>query len=506
MKIERSRVPLGFAAAALAIGLGAALLPTYGFFIDELYYVVCSQRLAWGYVDHPPLAPALLALSRWLFGETRLALRLPPALAWAATVWLTGRLAGRLGGGPRAQALACAAVLVAPAYQVLFGFFSMNAFEILIWTALTAILVEIEISGCERLWLLFGTVAGLGLLNKHTVVVYAAGLAIAILATRARRHLASPWLWAGLAVALLCALPNLLWQVANGWPSLEFYRNADVLKNVATPPWSVFLLQVQFLNPVTLPIWAAGAWWLLRRPEAERVRHLGVLFAVLFVALLALQKSRPDRIAGIYTLVFAAGGLFWEPILSTRPRRLFAFGALALVGLLFAPLGLPLLPPSLLPAYSRALGAPQQLEAGDGKRTELPQWFADRLGWPQLVEDVAGVFDSLPAADRARAGLIVPSYGQGGALDWLGRDRGLPRAHSTHNNYFLWGPPPDPVEVAIVVGFDERTLREWFERVELAAIHDCDGCMPWRDRMPIWIGRGAKLRIADHWADWKHFE
>jgi hypothetical protein len=43
-------------------------LSSYGFFIDEFYYIACSKHLALGYVDHPPLSIFLLALSRWLSG------------------------------------------------------------------------------------------------------------------------------------------------------------------------------------------------------------------------------------------------------------------------------------------------------------------------------------------------------------------------------------------------------------------------------------------------------
>jgi hypothetical protein len=36
----------------------------YGYFCDELYTIALSKHLAFGYVDLPPLVPALVALSR----------------------------------------------------------------------------------------------------------------------------------------------------------------------------------------------------------------------------------------------------------------------------------------------------------------------------------------------------------------------------------------------------------------------------------------------------------
>ena len=181
-------------------------------------------------------------------------------------------------------------------------------------------------------------------------------------------------------------------------------------------------------------------------------------------------------------------------------------GWLAGWGLLLAPAGLPILPPAALARYATTFHLSPQIERGAGKRTALPQWFADRLGWEELVADVAAARDRLTPAERERVVYFAPSYGQAGALEWLGRERDLRPVYCTHNNWFLWGPPPDPVEVAIVLGDDPGHLEPLFEQIELARIHDCEHCMPWRDEMPIWIVRRPRVRIADHWGEWKNFE
>src|ERR1700756_107378 len=76
----------GYALAIAAIALHVAVSGRYGSFRDELYYAACGQRLAWGYVDHAPLAPWLARLSRALLGDSLSALRLLPALAASAQV------------------------------------------------------------------------------------------------------------------------------------------------------------------------------------------------------------------------------------------------------------------------------------------------------------------------------------------------------------------------------------------------------------------------------------
>jgi hypothetical protein len=503
----RPVLPAALALATFLLILLPGLLGPYGVFIDELYYVSCSDRLAWGYVDHPPLAPMLLRLSRALLGDGLLALRLPAALAAALLAFGAALLARRLGAGTFGQALAGGALATAPLVQVMFGFYSMNAFEILLWGALTWILVEIELRREPRLWVLFGLVAGIALLNKHTVILLAGGLAVGLLLTPARRHLKSPWLWLGAALAALLVAPNLLWQVERGWPSLEFYRNAALYKQARLPASAVAALQVLFLSPGTLPVWLAGLYFLLRRREGVDLRHLGVAYVALLALMVVKGESRPDRIAGLYPVLFAAGGVVLERLARTRRWLSAALVAwLGLWGVILAPLGLPVLPPHTTARWAATLGVVPQFERGEGKRTELPQWLADRLGWEQLVDDVAAVRDQLTPAERDRVVFFAPSYGQAGALEWLGRERGLRPVYCTHNNWYLWGPPADPVDVAIVLGDDRDHLETVFEDVELAGVHDCDLCMPWRDRMPIWVVRRARQRIADRWPDWKHFE
>jgi 4-amino-4-deoxy-L-arabinose transferase-like glycosyltransferase len=505
VSVVTAPVPMAAAAAAFLLLLLPGLLGPYGPFIDELYYVACSERLAWGFVDHPPLAPALLRASRLLLGEGLFALRLPVALAGALLTLGVGLLARRFGASALGQALACGALVCAPLFQIMFGFFSMNALEILLWGALLWVLVEIELRGAPRLWLLFGGLAGVALMSKHTVITLAAAVGVGLVATPARRHLRSRWLWLGAALAALVVAPNLAWQVEHGWPSLEFYRNAAFQKQVRMPPPQVLATQVIFVNPGTLPVWLAGLVFLWQRRD---LRHLAVAYVALLALMLATGEGRPDRIAGAYPLLFGAGGWWWERRLRTAAgwARPALVAWMAVFTAVLLPLGVPVLPPEATARWAARLGVVPQIERGAGKRTQLPQWFADRLGWEQLVDNVAAVRDRLTPEERERAVYFAPSYGQAGALEWLGRGRGLVPAYSTHNSYFLWGPPPDPVEVAIVIGERREELQRLFTEVTLVKMHECGYCMPWRNDMPIWIVRGPRVRIADQWPRWKHFE
>ena len=95
------RLALAFAAIKLAIHIAANLWEThigYGYFRDELYYIICGRNLAWGYVDHGPAVALQAKLALLLFGKSLTGIRMFSAAAGAARVFLTGILAWSLGG------------------------------------------------------------------------------------------------------------------------------------------------------------------------------------------------------------------------------------------------------------------------------------------------------------------------------------------------------------------------------------------------------------------------
>ncbi|MGA9118211.1 MAG: glycosyltransferase family 39 protein, partial [Bacteroidota bacterium] len=289
-----------------------AMFSGYGYFIDELYYIACSKRLALGYVDHPPLSIFLLALTRWLLGDGVAALRLPPALAIGGTAFTAGILARRFGGGRTAMIIAALGVAVMPDYLLMGSFYSMNAFEILLWALILYVTVRLLQESNPKYFVVIGLLSGLGLEMKHTMVLYLVALFSGIALSSSRRILFSRYLFWGIVVCAALLLPNLVWQYLHGFPSLEFYRNAMVNKNIPSGPWKVVLEQGMFANPCALPVWLTGIGVLLFSKRLKKVRSLGWAFLVLLAVLMVGQSSRPDRIGAMYVALFAAGATAFE--------------------------------------------------------------------------------------------------------------------------------------------------------------------------------------------------
>jgi hypothetical protein len=495
--------------AALKFAVHLLVGSGYGYFRDEFYYLACSDHLAWGYVDHPPLSILLLWVGRHLLGDSVVAIRVLPALAGAATVALGGWMARALGGGRFAQALAMTALLVAPLHLAVGGFFSMNAFDALFWAIAACLLIRILQENRLSHWLILGVVLGLGLLNKISVLWLGLGLLAGLLLTPERRLLLTRGPWLAGAVSFALFLPHLLWQVARGWPTLEFIRNATTHKMVALAPLDFLLAQIRLMHPLNVPVWLAGLAYLLVHREGRRYRLLGIVYLTVFVLLVVNRASRPGYLGPAYTLLLAAGGVAIEGWLrEVRGRRWIQGTALALLvagGAGLAPLALPILPIETYIRYARLLGVAPS--TGEKKKIgALPQHYADMFGWDSLVEKLRDVHQALPPGEREAAGIFVMNYGEAGAIDLLGRRHGLPLATSGHNNYWLWGPRGYTGQVMIVVGGSEEDHREAFEQVERAGATDCDYCMPYENDQPIFVARGLRRPLSEVWPRLKHFD
>ena len=299
-----------FSAVALVVHL--LTNGRYGYFRDELYYIACGRHLAFGYVDQPPFSILLLRLSQALLGSSLFAIRLLPALAGAATVAITGLMARELGGRGWGIALACAGSLCALFNLAVGNFFSMNAFEPLFWMGCVYLLVRIINGGSPTLWLWFGVLLGIGLENKHSTAFFAVGIFVALLLTPERRHLAQKWIWLGGLIACVIALPNVLWQAQQHWPTYELLSNiAHSDKNIALSPAQFIVQQIVFMNPGTLPLWVSGLIWVFGSHDGRRYIALGIIYLVVLIEFIILH-GKSYYLAPAYPMLFAAEGSPWN--------------------------------------------------------------------------------------------------------------------------------------------------------------------------------------------------
>jgi Dolichyl-phosphate-mannose-protein mannosyltransferase len=503
-----SSAPLSAAVYALAIAavaLHVGFSGRFGYFRDELYYAACGQHLAWGYVDHAPLAPLLARLSRAFLGDSLSALRFSPALAASAKVILGGWMARELNGGKYAQFLAAFCVLLAPIYLTFDSFFSMNAFEPVFWMTCAAIVLRILNGGNPKLWILFGLIAGLGILNKHSMLFFGSGIAVGLLATSTRKHFRQPWIWLGVGIALLCFLPNLLWEIHNGWPTLALFHAVMGTKYVIVSPWEYIWQQTLLTHPLATPIWVAGLYFLLRDPLGKKYAVLAWAYFTVLVEMLILH-GKIYYLAPAYIMLLAAGSVWIElcllPSVGAWLRPAVAV-PLLIGGLIAAPLAMPILPVEATIRYTRFWDV-HAVHVENVSVSELPQLFADMFGWQEQVLSVAGVYKALPEAERAQAVVLAFNCGEASAVDYFGSKLGLPPAISGHNQYGLWGPGATSGQVAVAIGFSERQLLQFYDEVIPAASVSSQYAIPEESHLTIFVCRRPHKSLRESWAQWKY--
>jgi dolichyl-phosphate-mannose-protein mannosyltransferase len=495
------------ALAAVKLLLHLSAINHYGYFRDELYYLASTEHLAWGYVDHPPLSIALLAVVRAVLGDSLAALRIVPVLCGVAAIVLAGVMARRLGGGRFAQGLAALCALMAPVFLGQDRYYSMNAFDLLFWTLAAWALVRALDGGGTRHWAVLGVVAGLGLLNKISMLWFAAGLFVGLLLTAHRRVLRNigPWLAGGIAGIIF--LPYVLWEARHGWPTLEFMHNATTQKMADVSPLRFLLDQILQMNPGAAPVWIAGILFGLFAREGRRWRVLVWIYFAVLALLVAGGRSRASYLAVAYPMLLALGGVALERVTASASRRWMRPALAVLVvgmGLVALPMALPILPVETFVRYQRALGASPRTEERH-RMGPLPQHYADMFGWEQMTQLAAEAYRRLSPEERRHCRVFGQNYGEAGAIDVLGRRLGLPRALSGHNSYWLWGPGGDDWNVLIIIGGDRVDNAEFFEEIEIVGQTDSPWSMPYERGLDVSIARRPRMTIREAWPRLKQF-
>lgn len=427
----------------------------YGFQRDELATLEDARHLAWGYPAYPPVTPFFGRLSLILFGTSLRGFRFFAAIAQAITIVLTGLMARDMGARRYAQVIAAVAALpfcIGGGYEMQYV-----AFDALAWVLTAYFIVRLLATGNPRWFLAIGAAIGFGMESKYTIGFFVIAILGAALLTDARRYFKSKWLWIGIALSVLIWLPNLLWQIQHHLVSLDFLQHIharDVRQGRAT----YFLPQQLQLMGIALPLVLAGLYFCLFTRNGHRFRMIGWMY-VLTLTLFTIAKGRSYYMGPAYPMLFAAGAVWGENWLATlkasavaaiRSTVRISFAVQTAIVIAF---WLPLAP--LNSSWWRISNQTQ----GD---------FREQIGWPELVQEVAKIRDSLTPEQRAHFGIIGANYGEAGALNLYGPGYGLPHAISGVNSFWYRGYGEPAPQTLIVVGLSQKFVDSHFDSCRLA--------------------------------------
>ncbi len=479
----------------------------YGYFRDELYFLESTNHLALGYPDHAPLSIWIGKFSKSIFGDSLYAIRLFPALSGTLKIIITGLLVKELGGKSFATLLACLCVLVAPVYLSIDNLMGLNSYEPIFWMGCVLSYIWAVKRENPSYWLLFGAFAGIGVMNKHSLAFFGFAFVIGLVLTRDRKFFTNKYLWVAGGLGLLLFLPNIIWQYQNDWATLELLKNVtETGKNVVLAPHEFFFQQILIHNPLTFFVWMTGLWFLFFDKHGKRFRTLGIVYLVTLVFLIYF-KAKHYYLSPIYPMLFAAGGIFWENLLSR-----ISFGKVVKIGfpillfvsgVLLAPLAIPILPVEKFGVYSEAIGFPST-KTEVNHNGALPQLFGDMFGWEEMTEKVAEVYNALPKEEKDKVAIFAGNYGEAGAIDHFGKRYGLPKAISPHQSYFLWGYREYDGSIMILLGVSKKDAEKFCNRVEEKIRIDHPFSMNY-EKYTIRVCRGLKQPLPQIWDSIKNW-
>jgi 4-amino-4-deoxy-L-arabinose transferase-like glycosyltransferase len=476
--------------AGLVTVLLLATSNRYDYHRDELYFRILGRHLQWGYVDQPPLTPLLNRLSILVFGDSLWAVRVPFALVIGGLAVLLALLAREVGGGRVAQVLAAGGA--AGTFPLVGGHVETTATpDFLVWLGVLLFVVRALLHDRPRAWLAAGVVTGLGLYNKHLVLLLLICLVGGLLIVGPRRVLLTRWPWLGAGLAVLIGLPNLIYQVVHGFPQVDM---AAAIAGTKGPDDRVQLLPFQLilLGLLFVPVWVAGIVTLLRNRELRPIRSIAVAYPLLLV-LVFVTAGQPYYTIGLVAGLFAIGAVATERWLNRRRgrvRRALIIAAVAVNTAISMVFALPVLPADRL-----------------GFIAGVNSTVADQIGWKEYVREVAGVYDGLSPGDQQRAVLFTGNYGEAGALDRYGRALRLPAVYSGHNELYNYGPPPgDKTVVVLVSEAEPAQVRARFGPCEAhGRLHNSEGVDNEELGASVYVCRQLPRTWQDLWPELQHY-
>jgi len=408
--------------------------PVYELHRDEFLHLDQARHLAWGYTSVPPFTSwiswIILQLGNGVFW-----VKFFPALFGALTLVVVWKTIEELKGGWFALLLGAVSVVFSTLIR-LNMLYQPNSLDILAWTLLFFILLKF-INSENSKWLWYaGITFAFGFLNKYNIVFLLIGLLPSILITEHRAIFRNKQFYYAMGLAALLVLPNLIWQYLNGFPVFKHLDELARTQLVNVNRFDFLKEQLLFFMGSLFVILAAFVAFFIYKPF-RKYRIFGWSF-VFTIGLFVYLKAKGYYAIGLYPIYLAFGAVYLEQLLSGKRIKYLRPVILALPVLMFFPL-LQIAFPNRTPQEIRQ-HAQQYKDFGllrweDGKDHDLPQDFADMLGWKELTRKVDSAYIQISDPDHTL--IYCDNYGQAGAINYYSKIKNI-SAVSLNADYINW--------------------------------------------------------------------
>lgn len=407
--------------------------PEYELQRDEYLHLDQAQHLAWGYLSVPPVTSWFSCLIL-LLGNSVFWVKFFPALFGALTLFIVWKTIEILKGNLYALILGALGILFSCLLR-LNTLFQPNSLDVLCWTAFYYILIQ-YITREKNNWLYLGAaVFAFGFLNKYNILFLLLGLFPAILISKQRKILTKKELYFALIMGFLFILPNLLWQYRNQFPVLHHMKELAETQLVNVNRLDFLKEQILFFIGSFFVILSALFALLFYKPFRAYRFFFGTFIFTLLIFI--YFKAKAYYAIGLYPIYIGYGAVYLSEILNEGWKRYLKPVLILIPILLFFPMynvAFPNKSPEYIAANPEKYQKLGMLRWEDGKDHQLPQDFADMLGWKELALKTDSIYALLP--NHKETIVICDNYGQAGAINFYTK-KGI-KAVSFNADYVNW--------------------------------------------------------------------
>ncbi len=474
------------------------VLPEYGYFRDELYYISIGDQFHFSNLDMLPLSPLYLRIFTLIFGYSIKTIHLASSLLGAGSLLLTCLITKELGG--RKYAIFLSGLFFLFSGFLPFGsLFTYDSIDFLVIVSALYLMVKIIKNDDNKLWLYVGLVLGLGLMNKLTILFFGLAIFVSLWIVPQRKMFKYKQIWLAGIIALLFLTPYIIWQSQNNWYFLEFAKNyAGGYSYLASFPeflWNQILPN----NIAALPVWLTGLYLLIFSSKWKKYQLFGIIYLVLFILFFRIGVKFYFLVP-MYTILLSVGSIKIEEKFGNLRKAAVAIPILYFVlSLPLLPIVVPILPVNNLVEYLGVLGVDAGIKYENNKLNVLPQYYADRFGWEEMVNEISKVYHSEKNYKISKTGIITNNWGIASAVHFYKDKYNLPETISNDGwYYFEMNKNVDSNKVFVSIGISESSLHYLFNSVTKKGIFTNQYCMPYKNNRPIYLCENPKVDLFQY--------
>lgn len=382
---------------------------------DEYLHLDQAHHLAWGFQSVPPFT-SWISYIILLFGNSIFWIKFFPALFGALTIFVVWKAIEELNGNLFALILGATCVLFSALLR-LNTLYQPNSFDVLSWTIFYFIVIRYFKTENTK-WLYIGAVVfAFGFLNKYNIVFLIIGLLPAILLTEHRKVFSKKEFYFSLLLGLLIISPNLIWQYKNNFPVIHHLKElaSTQLVNVSR---SEFLKSQIFFFIGSLIVLFSSFYALFFYKSFKKYKAF--LWAIIFTLIVFIYFKAKDYYAiGLYPIYISFGSVFLADKIKHGWKSYLKPAFIAIPILFFIPMYNIFFPNKSLEYiinHRRTYQKYGLLRWEDGKEHDLPQDFADMVGWKELAFKVDSIYSKIPGREKTL--ILCDNYGQAGAINY----------------------------------------------------------------------------------------